>query len=86
MLLSSDMRKSSTMIVGHYKVIIRIFFPLYVSLFVSVFMFTLSNNLIIIHITVYKVYTTVETPYFGHHQVNCPDYRGCPHFSGELIL
>ena len=29
-----------------------------------------------------------EPVYFGHHwdQVNCPDYRDCPHFRGELIL
>ena len=37
-----------------------------------------------VHISIY----IVEPLYSGHNwdQVNCPNYRGCPHFSGEFIL
>ena len=34
------------------------------------------------------IYSIVEPPYSGHHwdQVNCPNYRGYPHFMGKFIL
>ena len=69
-------------------------YPILQTLFSSNVVFKMGNVVFIMsHVDakylISIIYTiTVKPLYSGHpwDKYKCPDYRGCPHFSGEFIL